>query len=55
MSASSGFKRPVYHFRITMTLHHHSVRRATKVIQEDTAQLKARIDRLCEQAGISLT
>jgi hypothetical protein len=31
----------------------HNVRKATRAIQDNTAQLTARIDRLCERAGIS--
>jgi HK97 family phage prohead protease len=33
----------------------HNVRRATNTIRDNTTQLSARIGRLCEQAGISLT
>ena len=32
----------------------HNVRRATRAIQDDTAQLTARIDRLCERAGLRI-
>jgi HK97 family phage prohead protease len=32
----------------------HNVRRATKAIRDNTAQLKARVDRLCERAGLRI-
>ena len=32
----------------------HNVRKATHAILDDTAQLKARVDRLCAQAGLRI-